>query len=81
MSAKVTLSINETVLKKAKTFAKNNHTSLSKLFENYLSDITGKENDVDEISPLVRSLSGVLKLPDNFDYKKDKAKYLESKYG
>ena len=82
MDAKLTLSVDETVIKKAKAFAKKNRTSLSQLFENYLTNLTSKEkhSETEEISPLVKSLSGVLKLPADFDYKKDRTKFLEKKY-
>ncbi len=72
--------MDESVITKAKAFAKKNHTSLSQVIENYLTDITRKGEDNTDISPLVKSLSGVLNLPDNFDPKKDRTKYLREKY-
>jgi hypothetical protein len=33
-----------------------------------------------DISPLVKSLSGKIKLPANFDYKKEYSRYLKKKY-
>jgi hypothetical protein len=82
MDTKLTLSMDEMVIKKAKVFAKKNHTSLSQLLENYLLNVIGKlqNTDTDDISPLVKSLSGVMKLPVDFDYKKNRTKYLEEKY-
>jgi hypothetical protein len=82
MDTKLTLSINEAVIKKAKAFASKNHTSLSQVVENYLAEITRKETGTqkDDISPLVKSLSGVLQLPDNFDHKKEREQYLSAKY-
>lgn len=82
MDTKLTLSLDESVIKKAKVFAKKNHTSLSQIIEHYLADLTRKEKATDdmEISPLVKNLSGVLQLPDKFDYKADRTKYLEEKY-
>ncbi|MDP3927951.1 MAG: DUF6364 family protein [Bacteroidota bacterium] len=32
------------------------------------------------ITPLVESLSGVINVPEDFDYKKEYANYLEEKY-
>ncbi len=81
MDTKLTLSLDESVIAKAKEFAKRNHTSLSQLFENYLSELTRKEKkDEDDISPLVKSLSGVVKLQENFDFKNDRTQYLERKH-
>ena len=82
MATKLTLSVDATVIKRAKAFAKKNNTSLSKLIENYLSYLTRKEKEYDNdgISPLVTSLSGVIKSAHNFDYKKERTKYLGEKY-
>lgn len=82
MNTKLTLSVDNTVIKKAKMFAKNNHTSLSQLIESYLLNITREEHKIEEeeISPLVKSLSGILKLPSQYDYKKDISHHLEDKY-
>ncbi len=81
MDTKLTLSMDEMVIKKAKAFAKKNNTSLSQLLKNYLLHLTKKDKheDAEEISPLVKSLSGTLKLPADFDYKKDRTKYLQEK--
>ena len=81
MEAKLTLSMDEAVIKKAKEFAKKNHTSLSQMIEDYFLALTKKEkkNDKDEVSPLVKSLSGVLQLPDYFDFKADRIKHLDKK--
>ncbi len=82
METKLTLSMDEEVIKKAKEFAKKNQTSLSRLIETYFSNLTKKEK-VDNkkvISPSVKKLSGVLQLPNDFDYKKDRQKYLQEKY-
>jgi hypothetical protein len=76
----LTLKLEDTIIEKAKEYAKNNKTSLSKLIENYLLNITGdKEND-EKITPLVKSLSGVINLPEGFDHKKGYAEFLTGKY-
>ncbi len=82
MDTKLTLSLNNEIIIRAKAYAKENHTSLSQLLENYLSALTRKENAVEEeqISPLVKSLSGVLRLPEDYDYKNDRTQYLDQKY-
>jgi len=33
-----------------------------------------------EITPLVKNLSGVIKLPEHFDYKKERTDFLIKKY-
>jgi len=82
MDKKLTLSLNQKIIEKAKYYAKANKTSLSKLIENYLNSLTLKTEEYDEsdATPLVDSLCGIIELPENFDYKKERAKYLYDKY-
>ncbi|MEN9909800.1 MAG: hypothetical protein RLZZ540_2949 [Bacteroidota bacterium] len=71
MNTKLTLNIDENIIKEAKSYAKNNSVSLSKLIENYLLSITAKDSKKTKISPLVESLTGVICL-ENINYKKIK---------
>jgi hypothetical protein len=79
MDTKLTLKLDGDIIEQAKTYAKKKNTSLSKLIESYLGLlVTPKENQ--EVTPLVKSLSGVINLPTNFDLKKDYKKHLLDKY-
>ena len=80
MSAKLTLRLNDNVIERAKEYARNHKISLSKLIESYLDSITKKEGKKIPVTPLVESLSGVIDLPADFDYKKEYRDYLEGKY-
>jgi len=80
MDTKLTLKLNETVIGKAKGFAKKQNTSLSRLIENYLLSITDAQEANDEITPLVKSLSGIIDLPKNADHKKAYTDFLIEKY-
>lgn len=82
MDKKLTLSLNQRIIEKAKAYAKENKTSLSKMIETYFESLTNEKNNESEIqiTPLVKSLCGVVELPENFDYKESKAKYLLEKY-
>ena len=82
MDTKLTLRLNDTVIERAKIYAHNHKISLSKMIENYLDSITrqkDKERKI-AITPLVESLSGVIDLPADFDYKKEYRDYIEEKY-
>ncbi len=81
MDKKLTLSLNQKIIEQAKKYAKRNGTSLSKMIESYFQSITNtQQEDTDiKITPLVESLCGVGELPDGFDYKKSRIKYLENK--
>lgn len=72
MNTKLTLMVNRDVITKAKIYAKSKGRSLSDIIENYLMAITKETKNPKEIelTPLVKSLRGSFKMPDNFDYKK-----------
>jgi hypothetical protein len=95
MNSKLTLSLDTLVIARAKTYARTNSTSLSKLIEFYLSSLTssGLKDGLNasdssspeiKITPLVASLSGVLGSKESsgnpMNWKKDYAKHLEKKY-
>lgn len=82
MDTKLTLNIDRFVIEQAKEYAKSHKISLSKLIQSYLATLTtkkDKEEDI-EITPLVKSLSGVIRLDNDFDYKSQYAEYLIEKY-
>jgi Family of unknown function (DUF6364) len=81
MDAKLTLSIDKDVARKAKVYAKSKGRSLSDLVENYLKLLTKNSSVEDsEYTPGVKSLLGSISLPEDFDYKKEIADYLSNKY-
>jgi hypothetical protein len=79
MDSKLTLKLNESVIKRAKQYAKENNISLSRMIESYLQAVTLKKRKKVKISPLVESLTGVIEL-ENYDYRKDYADFLSKKY-
>lgn len=79
MDTKLTLKLDDSIIEQAKTYAKKKNTSLSKLIESYLGKLVAP-TETDQITPLVKSLSGVVDLPKNFDHKKEYKKHLLSKY-
>jgi hypothetical protein len=81
MNTKLTLTIDEPVIERAKAYAKEKGRSLSDIIENYLKAITTEQRESDsKITPLVKSLMGSFKAPADFDYKKELAKGLTEKY-
>ena len=81
MNTKLTLTIEQKIIEKAKEYAKEKNRSLSDLIENYLKILTNKEPDQENnLSPAVESLKGSFKPPKNFDYKKQLQERLEKKY-
>ena len=80
MDKKLTLSLDKAIIERAKSYAKSNNISLSKLIEAYLGALTENEKDPSEITPLVKSISGVIELPTDFDEKEAYADFLIEKY-
>ena len=81
MNTKLTLTIEQSVIEKAKRYAKEKDRSLSDIIENYLKTITRETPDEhEEIAPIVKSLKGSFQAPENFDYKKELTKGLSKKY-
>jgi hypothetical protein len=80
MDTKLTIKLNNDVIVRAKSYAQSRRTSLSKMIESFLDSVTKNEPDDIEITPLVKSLSGVIKVPEDFDYKKERTDYLIKKY-
>jgi hypothetical protein len=81
MNTKLTLTIEQTIIEKAKKYANNKGRSLSDIIENYLKVITKEDNTESiELTPIVRSLKGSFTAPKNFDIKKELTKRLKEKY-
>ena len=73
MPNKLILTINKSVIKKAKKYAKNQGLNLSEFVEEYLKLVTKEDKEIDNIqlSPITKSLYGSVKIDDsNLDYKK-----------
>ena len=79
MNTKLTLSISKAVTERAKKYARKKRTSLSKLVENQLAKLTVADTK-DEISPLVKSISGVISAKRAGGYKKSYTVFLKNKY-
>ncbi len=79
MNTKLTLNLDKGVIEEAKSYAKENKMSLSKLIENYLRSLTKDTNKKDrKVSPLVDSLTGVIS--SDVNERKSYRDYLSEKY-
>lgn len=79
MDVKLTLKLDEEIIKKAKLFAAENNTSLSRMIENYLLQITSNSTTETKITTLVKSLSGIIDSELVEDYKKQTTDHLIQK--
>ncbi|MBZ9731497.1 DUF6364 family protein [Salegentibacter sp. JZCK2] len=82
MNIKLTLTIEQEVVNRAKKFAKDQNRSLSDIIENYLKLLTKEEQkEIKGLHPTVASLKGSFKMPKkDLDYKKELRNRLEEKY-
>ncbi|MDQ3550740.1 MAG: DUF6364 family protein [Bacteroidota bacterium] len=81
METKLTLSMEKKIIEQAKKYAKKRNTSLSGLIKNYLLNLTQPEkNQQDQITPLVKDLSGIVPQDMVKDFKHQYAGHLNKKY-
>ena len=80
MGTKLTLTVEESVIKRAKFYAKQSGRSLSELIETYLSSLTMPATDHEALSPKLKKLVGAVKLPDEFDEERELREYFENKH-
>ncbi|MFC0515293.1 DUF6364 family protein [Mucilaginibacter angelicae] len=81
MTTKLTLTVEKDIIKKAKSYAKQTGRSLSELIETYLSTLTEEHReDTAQISTKLQKLAGSIKLPADFDEKKELDAYFERKH-
>lgn len=79
MKTKLTLTLENSIIERAKSYAKNTGRSLSELIENYLETITQESGD-EKTSPKLKKIVGSVKLPKNFDKEKELRSYFEKKH-
>lgn len=79
MVKKLTLTVDESTIEKAKIYAQNTGRSLSGIVEKYLKTLVFEDNEI-EIEENIARLSGKIQLPENFDEEKELREYLEKKH-
>lgn len=79
MTTKLTLTIDDSVIKRAKHYAKHSGKSISQIVEQYLDGLSN-EKIAGGISPKLQQLIGAIQLPEDFDEEKELRNYLENKH-
>lgn len=79
MTTKLTLTVEKSIIERAKVYAKKTDRSLSVLIEKYLETLTQESSNI-KVSPKLKKLVGAVKLPKNFDEEKELREYFESKH-
>jgi len=76
MAVKLTLSLNEQTIIKAKAWAKAHHASLSGLVEHYFESLVEQHHDMPPVGSKTKSLSGMFRQNDEgLSYKELVNKY------
>lgn len=78
MNAKLTLSMDSSVIASMKGYAAENNSSISQIVESFFKNLLSSQSKSKEISPLVQELSGIIPVGKNDE--EDYIDYLESKY-
>lgn len=68
--AKLTLSVDDRVVSRAKRYAKLHGVSISEMVETYLAAVAGPPSPATGATPILRSLRGILKHADINEYRK-----------
>ena len=81
MNTKLTLTIDDSIIERAKKYAKNKDKSLSSIIENYLKVLVKEQSEKKiELTPIVKSLKSTFHTNEDVDYKTALAKKLSEKY-
>jgi len=81
MTRKLTLSINEKTVEKAKRISRKRGKSISKMVEEYLNSITEKEDQKESAVDKIKKIMKDRITNKNLDLKKVKEEHLSKKYG
>lgn len=82
MDTKLTLKLNSNSISKAKQYSSMHNISVSSMVEKFFDGLTVNSFKKEEFkySSIVSELSGIISVPDDYDYKKAYLEHLESKY-
>jgi hypothetical protein len=78
MEAKLTLRLDDNIINSAKMYAQKKHKSLSKLVEDYFTNLSYEKETTKSYPPLIEHLSGVISAKDLTELARtdDRARYI-----
>jgi hypothetical protein len=79
MDAKITVTIDQVIIEKAKKYARSKKRSLSELIEGYLKSLI-IEVEHESFTPIVKSLKGSFTPPESYNYKELLSNSLSEKH-
>lgn len=78
MNTKLTLSVEETLISRAKRVAKKRGKSVSQMVSEYFTALESDDHEKDDLAPLTASMLGIM--AGEVDEKQEYGEYLEEKY-
>ncbi len=85
MTTKLTLSIDSSVIAKARRISKHRRTSVSAMFSNYIASLEEDTAEIQELPPITRrvlEMGAILPpVPPDWDYRDELSDALAEKYG
>lgn len=79
MKTKLLLTIDQSVIKRAKSYAKQTGRSLSEVVENYLISIT-QVNIVGGVNSKLKKIVGIVSLPQDYEKESERRSNAEAKH-
>ncbi len=81
MTTRISITVKESNAKKARAYAAKNHTSVSKLVDDYLSQLSNPKQKFKKTASFTEQYAGILsgQIPEDITALKDE--YLKEKYG
>jgi len=85
MTTKLTLSIDSSVIAKARRISKHRRTSVSAMFSNYIASLEEDTAEIQELPPITRRVmemgAKLPPVPSDWDYRDELSDALAEKYG
>lgn len=85
MTTKLTLSIDSSVIAKARRISKHRRTSVSAMFSNYIASLEEDTAEIQELPPITRRVlemgAKLPPVPPDWDYRDELSDALAEKYG
>ncbi len=78
MDAKLTLSMDSSIISSMKGYASETNSSISQIVETFFKSLLSSRSKKEKITPLVQELSGII--PSSGNEKESYINYLEGKY-
>ena len=81
MTTKMTLSMDPSVVAKARRISKRRRTSISAMFSNYIASLEEEPSSDNELPPITKQILEMGQVPSDWDYRDELSDSLSEKYG